>query len=65
MSRPRELFARPEVELPAPRDFAKEQALQKVGHALQTVGQAPQKADQAPQVLALVESAQVAELRGS
>ena len=54
-----------EVELPAPRYFAREQALEKVGHALQTVDQAPQKVDQAPQVRALVGRAQVAELGGS
>ena len=51
-------------EPPAPRDFAREQALQRVGHPLQTVGQAPQKVDRAPQVRARVESAQVAEPGG-
>ena len=49
---------------PAPEDFVREQALQRVGHPLQTVGQAPQKVDRAPQVRARVESAQVAEPGG-
>ena len=49
---------------PAPGDFAREQALQRVGQPLQTVGQAPQKVDRAPQVRARVESAQVAEPGG-
>jgi hypothetical protein len=54
----------PTNEPPSPRDFAREAALQRVGHPLQMVDQAPQKADRAPQVQERVESAQVAEPGG-